>query len=1323
MNRKIFYTVFFTLCLLGLIISYLIFPFYNPLSLMYFYNREYEKSFERYQKLYEEKKDHSVSVVVPLVWLNLQYANINRAIEIMQQYIAENPGSWDARDYLGKIFTSADRPYSNLELLPESYKLKPNLENIRQQANLYFFYGETQKQLKALETLIKNYRGYQSEYQTLAYLYAKHGEKKKSFQVINKLLSLYQIKDLEESSVMLSVNLLIENERPKEALLLAESYLRTFPKASIAADLASVFQGKGLFNDALEILNFLAKENLMDTETLAIKTSILVDQGKTGEAYDLLKSYFEKGTLPNDLYENMITFGLTEEKNPRNFEELIKSGSVNSLSDGTILKVIEKGYKKNLPGLVDAIEKNLSTERVENDPVLKFALKIGKSKPVTPQDLDFYLQPSMQNLDDAQKLELAKLYYLIKLKSLSKDAVQSIQSYNDIPDSQLSDLTGLLVDLDLSDEGLKKIENVRSSLTNPPSQLNAAWIALLSSTGKDQEAAQWLQDHVSELDNSSLDLVTRSALVKKNPKSALIAAETLLKRKNTTRVQRLHAQALVLAGKTEEGLNILRQQFAMGSKAVKNAYLSALTEASKQLPWYLGEFKEYVAHELSIPTLRPKQRRDIGFAMVETGLKKEALPIFFELAKDKPFDNPDTQTLIELMGTKYTPEQLNWLESRARLATGKEKVEWVKLLFDTDHPNSVRSVLTFKDLEDPVLADIYLDALVQLRDDQGIAIFFERMLDQTTDLARLKKYGKIATGEDLSDWGEKIYLKVLEQSAEDKEALKELGMLYFAKGEYCLSRKLLEAYLNLYPGDYLTYFYYAELLKLKCDKSADCFFYAALQQAEWTNDPENEIQLQLIKANSLKRLKCIYRAIDVYWRLLLEKPDNKEIRTEFADLLLDLQYFCLAKNVLFSPIKKSSEKKSGLKERNETIAFDIAKVKYYQDTLQINKAYDYSDWLIENFPCEPSIYASRASLEYSIGRWRKALEYLCFARSMQPRNEGYYQTSLDIINEQPSFIGAAPDIVTDRRPYVGVEQEYRKTGFLQREDFWRASANYLITPYNKFLFFFERDRLDVKNFQTLNGELIHFRGFRQRARLNWTYDFLCGGDITANLHFSKMLFGGGLSFRDLDYYGYWHFGGDYHEPFWDFVQITVEHGSRDSFYLERTQRITPQIEAFLGASYNHYNLKGFNGAAQSTRVKGYLNKALSNHHPIVQFLGEDSSFILSYNLDAEYPFRIRTRKDSTGTSFAPLPVPKREEHSLQVILSKLYCRKIKFQCNAGYLYDRFGLINRVSPIYGASLTYLKRPGINWTLLFDHTQSNQNTADFVNRFLVNVSLFY
>lgn len=1323
MNRKIFYIVFFSIALMGLVISYLIFPFYNPLSLMFFYNKEYEKSFERYKTLYEEKHDRSVSVVVPLIWLNLQYANIDRAIEILQEYIAENPTSYDAIDYLGKIFVSADRPYSNLQLLPRTFALQPTLENIREQATLYFFYGETKKQMTALETLIENYRGYQSEYQTLAYLYAKHGENEKSLGIINKLLAAYPLNELEESSVILAVSLFIENNKKQEALTLAENYLRAIPKATIAADLASVFQGKKLFNDALEILNLIAKEHLSDTETLAMKTSILVDEGKTQEAYDLLKSYFQKGTLPSELYENLITFGLTEEKNPRNFEEIIKTGGASNLSDGTLLKVIEKGYKSNLPGLVEALEKSLPSDRIENDPVLEFALRIGKRKPITPNDLDFYLQPTMQELNDTQKLELAKLYYLIRLNSLSKDSLVAIQSYIDIPENQLNDLTSLLVDLDLTDVGLKKVEEAKATLVKPPSQLDALWIALLSSAGQDSQAAEWLQNNLEELDNSSLDLIARAALLKKNPKSALIAANALLKRKNTTRIQRMHAQALVLAGKTEQGLAILREQFNRGSKAVKSAYLYALSEAAKQLPWYLGEFKSYVANELSVPALKPRKKREIGYALIETGLKKEALPVFFELGKNKPFDNPDTQALIALMGTKLGPEQVAWIKSRARLATGKEKVEWVTLLLDVEQYEAILSVITQKDLEDIALADIYLEALVQLREDMAIIAFFERIFERKLDVARLKKYGKIATGEDLAVWAEKIYLRILDEIPADKDALKELGILYFAKGEYCLSKKMFEAYLYQNPNDYLSNYYYGELLKIDCDKKANRFFYAALVQANDAYDPEDALQIELIKAGSLKRLHCVYRAIDIYWKLLLEKPNNKGIRTEFAGLLVDLQYFCLAKYVLFSPIKEEKGKRTGIRERNETMFLGLSKVNYYKESLQIEKAYDYSDWVIDTFPCEPQVYASRASLEYNIGRWRKALEYLCFARSLQPKNEAYYRTSLDIINEQPSFIGSAPEIVVNRRPYVGVEQEYRKTGFLQREDFWRFAANYLITPYNKFDFFFERDRLDVKNFQKINGDLIHFRGFRQRARLNWTYDFLCGGNVSTNLYFSKMLFGSGINARLLDYYGYWRFGADYHEPFWDFVQINVEHGSRDTFYLERTQRITPQVEAFLGASYNHYNLKGFNGAAQSATVRGYLNKALSNHNPIVQFLGEESSVVLSYTLNAEYPFRVRTRLDATGTPFAPLPVPKREEHSLQFVLSKFYCKKLKFQCNAGYLYDRFGLINKVSPIYGASLTYLKRPGINWTLLFDHTQSNQNTADFVNRFLVNVSLFY
>ena len=1324
MNRKIYYAALGGLCLIGLILSLVFFPFYNPLSLMFYYNREYAKSYQRYEQLYESK-DHSIAVVVPLVWLNLQYARTGEAIRVMQDYVKENPLAADAVNYLGQILLSADRPYSYLATLPKAYELQPTLDNIREQATYYSFYNQPVKETEALQTLIDHYKGYQSEYQTLAYLYAKHRQKEKALQVIEKLLGNYPISELEESSVTIAMSIYLENGKKSEAIDLAKNFIQAHPKSDWAADVASVFQARGMNQEALAVLHLIPRNQLSQTEVLSMETSILVDQGKTAEAYALLKSYFDVDKLPEELYDNLVTFGLKEEKDPRILQNIVRGPNVAVLSDGTLIKVLEKAYTKRLPELAKNIQQGLPQQRLERDPVLKFALEMSSRGPITPEDLNFYLHPTMQELDDTQKLELAEIYYLIKLKSISKDTLQALGTYSDIPDNRLLDLADLLVNVNLTDEGLQKMEQIKGQLTGPESQIDTAWIVLLSASGKDQEAADWVQQHVDELDDTSLETVARVALSRKNPQAALVASRELLSRKKNNRAKRLHAEALVLAGRTEEGLDFLREQAEKGIKAVKTAYLYALGTAAKELPKYSEELKNYVAKQLALPNLRVKERRELGYSMVDAGMKEEALPIFFELAKNKPFNDPDTQALIGLFGEKLTPEQANWVASRARLSEGKEKAEWIKLLADTDNAIMVVDLVDPQDLDDVVIADIYLDALVVLKEDEKISAYLEEYVPKEKDFERLKKLAKLAYDEGLNKQAEEIYELVLDKEPNDKDGLKNLAILYFGDGIYSSARCLLGKLLAEYQSDYLSNFYYAELLKLKCDREYFWFYYKAIEQVDEAPYDEDEVvSQQLVKAQAQNGVRNLYGSMSTFWELLWKNPNNKDVRTTFGDLLMDYQFLCMARYVLFAPSSvPEKEAPKGISDFKDTVSYEIAKARYFKETLQMCKAYQYSNWLLNEYPDEASVYAYRSSLDQNIGRWRSALNYICCARQIEPQNEAYWQTTQDIINEQPAFIGVVPEIVQDRRPYIAGEWEYRKTGTIQKEHFWRAGADYLLEPYSKFNILFERDRLDARDVTLKSGVTENFKGFRKRVRLSYTYDFLCGGAVSPSLYFAKTIFGGGIDFTPLDYYGIWHIAADYRYPYWEYPETIIQHGTLDRVTLGRTQRLTPFVEANLEMELRHYSLKGVNGAAKSVVARGYLNKALDNHNPLVRIFGEETSIVLSYGLDAEYPYGIRMRLDPFATPFAPLPVIRREEHSLQIVFAKLFCRDWRLQCNGGYTYDRFGLIRKPSPIGGAQLSYIKRPGLNFTLFYDHSQSNQSTMDTVDRWLVAVSLFY
>lgn len=108
MNRKKYYFAVAVTAFFGLLMSFLLLPSRTDTALMFFYDKQFEKSYEHYRRLYE-KGDHSVKVVIPLVNLLLEYAQIEMALDLMEEYASENPDSVDALKYLASVYKKSNR--------------------------------------------------------------------------------------------------------------------------------------------------------------------------------------------------------------------------------------------------------------------------------------------------------------------------------------------------------------------------------------------------------------------------------------------------------------------------------------------------------------------------------------------------------------------------------------------------------------------------------------------------------------------------------------------------------------------------------------------------------------------------------------------------------------------------------------------------------------------------------------------------------------------------------------------------------------------------------------------------------------------------------------------------------------------------------------------------------------------------------------------------------------------------------------------------------------------------------------------------------------
>jgi hypothetical protein len=129
-------------------------------------------------------------------------------------------------------------------------------------------------------------------------------------------------------------------------------------------------------------------------------------------------------------------------------------------------------------------------------------------------------------------------------------------------------------------------------------------------------------------------------------------------------------------------------------------------------------------HETAMkPAVPADLRRQLAFRLLEVGDKPLGEQVFRVLAAAAPPQNPDVRMLLYIWGPRPSPDQLDWIEARARRASGAEKAEWMKTLVDRGAPG--RAVAAYRasspaDAREPA-AEAYATALEALGDRAALA--------------------------------------------------------------------------------------------------------------------------------------------------------------------------------------------------------------------------------------------------------------------------------------------------------------------------------------------------------------------------------------------------------------------------------------------------------------------------------------------------------------------------------------------------------------------------------------------------------------------------
>lgn len=1316
MNRKGYYLLITALAFTGLALAFLLFPYYQQLALMLFYDQQYQKAMVRYLDLYDSG-ERGAEVVAPLIVLEQKEAKDDIAVKLAQDYLVKYPNSMDARLLLGSLLKAESRNYAYAENLLEITHLRPSLENWRELLALFEMLQMPEEYFEVLTEIVRWPGAKSQEYTTLAYLYATQGNTQKALETLASMTTFLPMDQLYLVDIQFAARFLIDQGELEEGLQLVERFVSLHPIPSVIEDLAGLMLDEQQIDEGLALLDLVPEDQRLATRYVSVRLGLLTsdDRYKRAAQEEMLALY-EMNKLPQEFYPSLLGWAIGD-RDPILIVVLIRHLFPYQLDFVTAFQILKLSLDLNEPSLAQALSTQLGPKFFQTYPTLGLGMELTETLG-DEETVQQKLANSYSTLSDVNRVVLAELYAAKGFFKSAEQLLQPVKSWQGVDKELLIDLALLYIQFHFT-QGRQMVDQLHADTKQTAAQL--ALVRLLFDTAEDKVQKVMSQvEQDPKMPLTKLQLLTEVAYQQKHAALALSLARVLQERYPSFPHQAMLGKALVLHGDLEQGLTILRKLY-MRDPDTASQYLVGLITALKTAD-YRVELDQLINQILSRGTWSNYKWREVTFSLIEAGLKPEAAEILLKLSEGKGFSDPDVQTLLQLWGDKPDSRAIAWITTHARHAQGKEKGLWLKELVDVNQSKIVVELITPADLQDDAIAEIYVKALVALRDRERLEDYIEEVFVNEERIPRLKALAKAAKELDLKDIAECLYVKLLELSPSDRTWLfKELGAITFAKGDLGASRWYLESYLEESDGDYLSNYYYAEILWQDGAKTLALEFYCKalaqisdpIMEKSGTVAKENQIEpqqnqdqtRQLVEAHILYRLDYLCDARAIYLELMEKTPWEISLRVAYAGFLMDIGCYSAACGVLWGEIPPNPKpgEEDPYSEELHQVELLVAQERYLRERRYLSEALQLSLCGTASYPLQANLWAARGDIDLLIGRWRNARRYYEAAHRLQPDNESFVKSLVAIRDDHPEFI----DLGT----------ENRLTTPAQHERFLRFESQWYLTPDIRLLLNLERDIMTLNAYTLFNSGLsVPFDGVRDRGYVGLLWEGNTGADVIGKLFAGDHVIGLGGEVTDVDLWGRWTLFGEWRKPNWDITESTIEHGTLNRIGLSRRQIFSPLFDVFGSAAYQRYYLETSHWVASSWELQVLASYRLSPHSPLMKRLPEGSIISYNYLLDMEKVLALLTKQGVEG-KFNPLPLDNRASNTGFLGVTLNFNPYFVLDGTAGYSYDLFGKVG--GPIGSVGCLLGRKGSAQARINFSHYVSSQSTLDTVDSVVFDI----
>lgn len=302
---------------------------------------------------------------------------------------------------------------------------------------------------------------------------------------------------------------------------------------------------------------------------------------------------------------------------------------------------------------------------------------------------------------------------------------------------------------------------------------------------------------------------------------------------------------------------------------------------------------------------------------------------------------------------------------------------------------------------------------------------------------------------------------------------------------------------------------------------------------------------------------------------------------------------------------------------------------------------------------DPDVLTALAGVEQQLGGWNRAIS--AYDRVLQTRSG------------DEGVMGERRRLDRSYGPQVRTDLDWQQVEDQDRQWISRTTGRVPVDQNTTVDGVLEARRVIAPNVVEPNGAQTNVATNRVRGEIGLSHDWNNGQETRGVIYGQEGSAGIGAIHRFRNGETETRVSAYYHKPYWDLVNGITDRGTVDGVELRHERPLWPRWSAAAGVTLSRYGVDGDADVGKSLGVTAGLRYALSQDGPFVS---------VGYGFDGMFTSNVESRTNAQGVRYQPLPLSKRQAHSVDVYASDYLpaiSDKLRYEAFLGYSVDPFNV--------------------------------------------------